>query len=60
MSPTNTYVELLDAFNSASEILWNKSEHNEVSDCVFSLSDRESEAADAFDLAIASLHAKRA
>jgi hypothetical protein len=60
MSPTNTYVEFVDAFNSASEILWNKSEHNEVSDHDSSLSDRESEAVDAFDLAIASLHAKRA
>jgi hypothetical protein len=60
MSPTNTYVEFVDAFNSASEILWNKSEHNEVSDRDSSLSDRESEAVDAFDLAIANLHAKRA
>ncbi len=60
MSPTNTYVEFVDAFNGASEILWNKSEHNEVSDRDSSLSDRESEAVDAFDLAIAGLHAKRA
>ena len=60
MSPTNTYVEFVDAFNSASEILWNKSEHNEVSGVDASLSDRESEAVDAFDLAIANLHAKRA
>ena len=60
MSPTNTYVEFVDAFNSASEILWNKSEHNQVSGVDASLSDRESEAVDAFDLAIANLHAKRA
>ena len=60
MSPTSAYVEFVDAFNSASEILWNKSEHNEVSGVDASLSDRESEAVDAFDLAIANLHAKRA
>jgi len=60
MSPTSSYVEFVDAFNSASEILWNKSEHNEVSGVDTSLSDRESEAVDAFDLAIANLHAKRA
>jgi hypothetical protein len=60
LSPTNTYVETVDAFNSASEILWNKSEDNSVSGVDSSLSDRESEAVDAFDMAVANLHAKRA
>ncbi len=60
LSPTNTYVEIVDAFNSAAEIIWNKSLNNEVSSIDSSLSDRESEAVDAFDLAIANLHAKLA
>ncbi len=60
LSPTNTYLEIVDAFNSASEILWNKSESNEVDRRDSSISDRESEAIDAFDLAIANLYAKRA
>jgi hypothetical protein len=60
LSPSNTYIETVDAFNSASEILWNKSEDNSVSGVDSSLSDRESEAVDAFDMAVANLHAKRA
>jgi len=60
LSPTNTYVEIVDAFNSASEILWNKSETNEVDKRDSSVSNRESEAIDAFDLAIAAVYAKRA
>ena len=60
LSPTNTYVEIVDAFNSAAEILWNKSEDNIAVGADSSLSDRESEAVDAFDMAIANLHAKRA
>jgi hypothetical protein len=60
LSPTNTYVEIVESFNSAAEIMWNKSLNNEVIAVDASISDRESEAVDAFDLAIASLHAKRA
>ncbi len=60
LSPTNTYVEIVDAFNSASEILWNKSENNESDGRDSSLSNRESEAIDAFDLAIANIYARRA
>jgi hypothetical protein len=60
LSPTNTYVEIVDAFNSASEILWNKSENNHAGGVDSSLSDRESEAVDAFDLAVANLHTQRA
>jgi len=60
LSPTNTYVEIVDAFNSASEIMWNKSENNEADNRDEGVSERESEAMDAFDIAIASLYAKRA
>ena len=60
LSPTNTYVEIVDAFNSATEILWNKSENNDADGRDSSISNRESEAIDAFDLAIASLYARRA
>ena len=60
LSPTNTYVEIVDAFNSASEIMWNKSENNEVSGPDTTISDREAEAIDAFDLAIAGIYARRA
>ena len=60
LSPTSTYVEIVDAFNSAAEILWNKSENNESDSRDPIISDRESEAEDAFDLAIANLYAKRA
>lgn len=60
LSPTNTYVEIVDAFNSASEIMWNKSENNEADNRDEGVSERESEAMDAFDIAIGSLYAKRA
>lgn len=60
LSPTNTYVETVDTFNSAAEILWNKSADNSAGSVDASLSDRESEAVDAFDMAVANLHAKRA
>jgi hypothetical protein len=60
LSPTNTYVEIVDAFNSASEILWNKSEDNSFNGADSSLSNRESEAVDAFDRAVANLHAAKA
>ena len=60
LSPSNTYVEIVDAFNSASEILWNKSEDNSSSGADSSLSNRESEAVDAFDRAVANLHTAKA
>ena len=60
LSPTSTYVEIVDAFTSAAEILWNKSENNDSSGGDIALSRRETEAVDAFDLAIANLYAKRA
>jgi len=60
LSPTNTYVEIVDAFNSASEIMWNKSENNEADNRGIGISERETEAMEAFDLAVANLHARRA
>jgi hypothetical protein len=60
LSPANTYVEIVDAFNSASEILWNKSEDNSFNGADSSLSNRESEAVDAFDRAVVNLHAAKA
>ena len=60
LSPTNTYIEIVDAFNSASEIMWNKSENNEADNRGEGISERETEAMEAFDLAVANLHARRA
>ena len=60
LSPTNTYVETVDTFTSAIEIQWNKSLDNNVADAGISLSEREAEAAEAFDIAVASLYAGRA
>jgi len=60
LSPTNTYIEIVDAFNSVSEIMWNKSENNEADNHGEGVSERESEAMEAFDLAVANLHARRA
>jgi hypothetical protein len=60
LSPSNTYVEIIDEFNSATEIMWNKSLNNDVEGTDSGLSTRETESADAFDLAIAGLHAGRA
>ena len=59
LSPTNTYVEIVDALNSAAEILWNKSANNEFSERDPGESDREVESEDAFDMAIANINAKR-
>ena len=60
LSPTNTYVEIVDTLNSAAEILWNKSESNNTIGEKAELSEREAEAEEVFDLAIANLYARRA
>lgn len=60
LSPTSTHVEIVDMFNSAAEILWNKSDNNESDTRDVILNEVESEAVDVFDLAIANLYAKRA
>ena len=60
LSPTSTYVEIVDTLNSAAEILWNKSETNDTSAEKADLNEREAEAEEVFDLAIANLYARRA
>lgn len=58
LSPDNTYLEIIDSFKSATEILWNKSETNQVEDPLGFKTDRESEAVDAFEIAIANMYSK--
>jgi len=58
LSPESTYVEIIDSFKSATEILWNKCENNELDNQPDAGSSRESEAEDAFELAIASMYSK--
>jgi uncharacterized membrane protein YgaE (UPF0421/DUF939 family) len=60
LSPESTYMEIVDSFKSATELLWNKSENN-LTDFQEGLrSDREIEAENAFELAIANMHTSRA
>jgi len=59
LSPESTYMEIVDSFKSATEILWNKCENNQVGNLENMRTDRESEAEDAFELAIANMYAKR-
>lgn len=59
LSPESTYMEIVDSFKSATEILWNKAESNQIDLAKNAESDRESEAEDAFELAIANMYAKR-
>ncbi len=58
LSPESTYVEIIDTFKSATEILWNKCEDNELDNLPEFQSTRESEAEDAFELAIANMYSK--
>ena len=60
LSPSSTYVEIIDTFNSAVEILWNKSDNNDSDMRDVVLDKVESEALSMFDIAIADLYAKRA
>mgnify|MGYP000131903493 CR=1 FL=1 len=59
MSPESIYVQIIDAFKSASDILWNKCGNNEFEDAVKADNERNSEAEDAFELAISNMYAKR-
>ena len=61
LSPTNTYVEIIDMLNSTAEVLWNKSESNDitVAEAETGSGEREAEAEQVFDLAVANLYAKR-
>ena len=58
-SPESTYMEIIDSFKSATEILWNKSANNKIKDPSRKKTDRESDAEDAFELAIANMYAKQ-
>jgi len=58
LSPESTYVEIIDSFKSATEILWNKCEDNELDNHPEFQSTRESESEDAFELAIATMYSK--
>ncbi len=58
LSPDSTYLEIVDSFKSATEILWKKSENNQLEDQPGLKSDRESEAIDAFEIAIANMYSK--
>ncbi len=58
LSPESTYMEIVDSFKSATEILWNKCENNQLENLEYKKSDRESDAEDAFELAIANMYAK--
>ena len=60
LSPDSTYLEIVDSFKSATEILWNKSETNRLEDPHEVQSERDSEAIDAFELAIANMYAENA
>lgn len=57
LSPENTYMESIDSFKAATEILWNKCEDN-VTDNSDTRSEREKEAEDALEAAIANMYAK--
>lgn len=59
LSPESTYVEIIDSFKSAIEILWNKCENNQLNTDEESISFEESEAEDAFELAIANMYSRR-
>jgi len=59
LSPESTYIEIIDSFKSATDILWNKCENNELEISDGSKSAREIEAEDAFELAIANMYSKR-
>jgi len=59
MSPESIYIEIIDSFKSASDILWNKCGNNDLVDENELGDAREKEAEDAFELAISNMYAKR-
>lgn len=59
LSPENTYMEIIDSFKSATDILWNKCDDNQIEINDDSKGSREFEAEDAFELAIANMYSKR-
>ena len=59
LSPESTYVEIIDSFKAATEILWNKCEDNNPISLNDDASDRDSESEEAFEIAIANMYSKR-
>jgi len=57
-SPDNTYLDIINSFKSATEVLWNKSDTKQSKTVDDIKNDRESEAVDAFEIAIANMYAK--
>lgn len=57
-SPDNTYLDIINSFKSATEVLWNKSDTKQTKKADDTKTDRETEAVDAFEIAIANMYAK--
>ena len=57
-SPDNTYLDIINSFKSATEVLWNKSDTKQLEMPDDIKTDRETEAVDAFEIAIANMYAK--
>ena len=58
-SPESTYIEVIDSFKSATDILWNKCDENNCDSHPDAENPKEYEAEDAFELAIANMYSKR-
>ncbi len=58
MSPESTYLEIIDSFKSATDILWNKCETNDLV-APENMTTRETEAEDAFEMAISKMYSRR-
>jgi hypothetical protein len=59
LSPESTYVEIIDSFKAATEILWNKCEDNELTSGNDEADVRDSESEEAFEIAVANMYSKR-
>ena len=59
LSPESTYVEFIDSFKAATEILWNKCEDNEPTSRNDEANARDAESEEAFEIAIANMYSKR-
>ena len=57
-SPDNTYLDIINSFKSATAVLWNKSDTKQLKKPDDIITDRETEAVDAFEIAIANMYAK--
>lgn len=59
LSPESTYVEIIDTFKSTMELLWNKSDDNQLENHDDSMDPREFEAEEAFEIAIAHMYSQK-